>query len=200
MSDKTFFIGGSPCAGKSTLADLFAQKHGIGVYHCDEYYTQHLERATSEQPTLKIFQTRSWLEVMTRPLPDMVRDELQANLELSVLALEDVRQFERPCIAEGMPFMPDVMAKLELTVKPVYLTPTPEFQREQYAKREWAWQLLAQTSDPNTVFDAWMTRDTQTAQFVKSRAQTLGFAVLEVDGSISVLETLAWLEAQFKVL
>ncbi len=197
MQFQLCFIGGSPCAGKSSLADLFAQKHGLKVYHADEHYEQHLLRATKRQPTLVELQKRLWLEVMTRSLPEMVRDELQANLELGEFALEDVQQLEPPCIAEGMPFMPDFMAKLELPVKPVYLIPTPEFQREQYAKREWARQLLAQTSDPNTVFDNWMTRDAQTAQFVKSQAQTLGFAVLSVDGSLSLLETLAWLEQQW---
>ena len=32
----TFYIGGSPCAGKSTIANLLAQRHGRHAFHCDE--------------------------------------------------------------------------------------------------------------------------------------------------------------------
>ncbi len=197
--ENTLFIGGSPCAGKSTVCDLFAQKHGFAQYHCDEHYSQHLERAKLGQ-TLKTFQDRSWQQAMTRPLEVMIADELQANRELGVLALKDVQRLEGATIAEGMPLMPDLMATFELQVKPVYLVPTPSFQREHYAKREWAWKLLEQTQNPPETFEHWMSRDSSTAAWIATRARGLGFAVLEVDGSITILETLHWLELQFNFL
>jgi dephospho-CoA kinase len=89
LFEKTLFVGGSPCAGKSTVCDLFAQKHGFAQYHCDEHYSQHLERAKAGQ-TLKTFQDRSWLQAMTRPLEMMIADELQANRELGEFALKDL--------------------------------------------------------------------------------------------------------------
>ncbi len=196
--ENTLFVGGSPCAGKSTVCDLFAQKHGLAQYHCDEHYQQHLERARDGQ-TLKTFQDRSWLQAMTRPLEMMIADELQANRELGEFALEDVHKLEGQVIAEGMPFMPDLMASLELEVKPVYLIPTSSFQREHYAKREWAWKLLEQTQNPQETFERWMSRDSSTAVWIATRARSLGFAVLEVDGSMTILETLYWLEQQFGV-
>jgi dephospho-CoA kinase len=198
--ENTLFVGGSPCAGKSTVCDLFAQKHGFARYHCDQHYDQHLTRAKPDQATLKSFQNRSWLEAMTRPLETMIQDELQASRELGVLALEDLLQQKGQIIAEGMPFMPDLMATLELRHEPVYFIPTPSFQREHYAKREWAWKLLEQTSDPKATFERWMSRDSSTARYVATRARELGFAVLEVDGSMTILETLDWLERQFEFL
>ena len=63
-----------------------------------------------------------------------------------------------------MAFMPDLMASSELHA--VYLVPTAVFQRQYYAKRELAWELLAQTSDPQASFERWMARDALTAQDV----------------------------------
>jgi dephospho-CoA kinase len=197
--ENTLFIGGSPCAGKSTVCDLFAQKHGFAQYHCDEHYQQHLER-TKDGQTLKTFQDRSWQQAMSRPLEVMIADELQANRELGEFALEDLLRLEGATMAEGMPFMPDLMASFELQVEPVYFVPTPSFQREHYAKREWAWKLLEQTQNPKETFERWMSRDSSTANQVKTRARDLGFAVLEVDGSLTMLETLHWLEQQFNFL
>lgn len=197
MPVEKMFIGGSPCAGKSTVCHLLAQKYGFAQYHCDEHYNQHLTRAKSDQATLKSFQERSLLELITQPLEIMIEAALQANHELGALALEDVYEMKGSVIAEGMPFMPDLMATLKLRPKPVYLVPTPRFQRQHYAQREWAWKLLEQTPNPKTIFERWMTRDSSTAEHVKTRARDLGFAVLEVDGSMTILETLDWLEQQF---
>ena len=180
------------------MADLFAPEYGYQVHYSDEHCIQHLERAKSEQATLTKLRQRSWLELITQPLETMIQDALGANQELGELALQDLQQLEGQVIAEGMPFMPDLMAKLAL--RAVYLVPTKAFQRQHYAKREWAWGLLEQTSDPQATFDLWMSRDASTARFVASRARELGFEVLEVAGTLTIPETLAWLEQQFEVI
>jgi adenylate kinase family enzyme len=37
-----YFIGGSPCAGKSTICDLLAARHGLKTLHWDEHDDTHL--------------------------------------------------------------------------------------------------------------------------------------------------------------
>ena len=124
----------------------------------------------------------------------MIADELESNHELAAFALEDVDAIGSPVIAEGMPFMPDVMAKLQPRVNAVYLMPSSAFQRSRYAQREWAQRLLATTADPADIFERWMARDEANARFIRTRATALGFAVLEVDGRMSIEETVSWCE------
>ena len=184
-----FFIGGSPCSGKSTVCEVLAERHGSHAYHCDDHYEAHLSRAPSDS-SLTQFQQLSWLDAFTtRSLERMIADELSANDELAAFALEDVNAIGSPVIAEGMPFMPDVMARLQPRASAVYLVPSPAFQRDHYAKREWAQGLLATTADPTGVFERWMARDEASARFIRARATALGFAVLEVDGQMSIEET-----------
>ena len=192
-----YFIGGSPCAGKSTICDLLAARHGWQTYHCDEYYDAHLERAKPGS-ILSKFRGMTWREAFTtRSLETMIRNELEANRELGVFALEDVNAIDSPVIAEGMALMPELLVKLEPRVRAVYLIPTESFQREHYAKREWAQSLLATTDDPKAVFQKWMVRDATNARTIADQARASDFPVLEVDGRLSVLEVLAWIEQQF---
>jgi dephospho-CoA kinase len=191
-----YFIGGSPCAGKSTICDLLAARHGWQTYHCDEHYDTHLERAKPDSILAK-FRGLTWLEVFTnRTLETMIADELEANRELAVLALEDLRKIESLVIAEGMAFMPELLVKLEPRANAVYLIPTESFQREHYAKREWAQSLLATTDDPKAVFEKWMARDAANARTIWDQAQTFDFPVLEVDGSLDLIAALEWVQAQ----
>jgi dephospho-CoA kinase len=191
-----YFIGGSPCAGKSTICDLLATRHGWQTYHCDEHYAAHLERAKSVS-TLSKFRGMTWKEAFTsRTLKTMIRDELQANRELGVFALEDLQAIESPVIAEGMAFMPELLVTLEPRAKVVYLVPSETFQREHYVKREWAQSLLATTDDPKAVFETWMARDAANARTIADQARAFDFPVLEVDGSLGMAEVLTWVEAQ----
>jgi dephospho-CoA kinase len=191
-----YFIGGSPCVGKSTICDLLAARHGLQTYHCDEHYDTHLERAKPDSILAK-FRGMGWLEAFTtRSLETMIHDELEANLELGVFALEDLQQKNSPMIAEGMAFMPELLVKLEPRVNAVYLIPTESFQREHYAKREWAQYLLETTDDPKGVFEKWMARDAANAHTIATQARAFKFPVLEVDGTLGVIEVLEWVQTQ----
>ena len=194
-----YFIGGSPCAGKSTICDLLAARHGWNTYHCDDHYDAHLERAQTGS-ILSMFGGLTWLEAFTnRPLETMIRDELEANRELGAFALEDLQQMDSPMIAEGMALMPEILVKLEPRAKAVYLIPTESFQRQYYAKREWAHSLLASTDDPKAVFEKWMARDAANARTISDQARAFKYPVLEVNKSLNLTEVLGWVEKQFEV-
>lgn len=189
-----FFIGGSPCSGKSTVCNVLAERYGLHAYHCDDHYDAHLSRARSGS-ILKKFQQLSWKEAFTtRSLRQMIAEELSANHELSAFALEDVNAMDAQVIAEGMPFLPDSISALQPRANAVYLVPSAAFQRDHYAKREWAQDLLATTADPEGVFERWMARDAAAAGLIHARATALGFAVLRVDGRLSIEQTVQWCE------
>jgi dephospho-CoA kinase len=191
-----YLIGGSPCTGKSTICELLADRHGWRTYHCDEHYDAHLERAKPGS-TLSKLRTMTWLEAFTtRSLETMIRDELEVNRELGLLALEDLDAIESPVVAEGMAFMPELLVKLESRAKVVYLIPTGSFQRQHYTKRDWAQRLLQTTADSKAVFEKWMARDAANAQTIADQARAFDFPLLEVDGSLGVLEVSAWVEMQ----
>ena len=44
-----YWIGGSPCAGKSSIADILAATYGLTLYRTDEAYSRHEKVVTPEQ-------------------------------------------------------------------------------------------------------------------------------------------------------
>ena len=36
-----YWLGGSPCAGKSSIADSLVERYGFRLYRCDEAYFVH---------------------------------------------------------------------------------------------------------------------------------------------------------------
>ncbi len=37
-----YWLGGSTCAGKTTIANILSENYGFTVYHCDEYLGTHM--------------------------------------------------------------------------------------------------------------------------------------------------------------
>jgi adenylylsulfate kinase-like enzyme len=40
---QVYWLGGSPCAGKTTIAAIIAQEHSWQVYHLDRYIDSYLQ-------------------------------------------------------------------------------------------------------------------------------------------------------------
>src|SRR3954451_22553031 len=104
------WIGGSPCAGKSTLSTYLAEKYGCAVYRCDEAYDAHLERSTPvAQPWISRLKAMSWNDVWMRPVETQIREEFAFYREEFPLILDDLRALPAgaPLIVEGTALLPE---------------------------------------------------------------------------------------------
>lgn len=198
--DYCLWIGGAPCSGKSSIAKQLAVRFGLGLYHCDDAYEDHLKRGVAAGlPISTQFATWNWEQIFLRPVEDMVRDEVGFYLEEWRFILEDISQIKPPLIVEGAAAMPELVA----TLKPkhaVWIVPTEDFQRHHYAQREWAHQVVGSTPNPAQAFENWMQRDAQFARTVQRQAEALGFLVLVVDGKSSLEENLEWTAKRLRLL
>lgn len=192
-----FYIGGSPCAGKSTVADLFAQRHQLDVFHCDDTVrTRHARVCTAASPALRELTT---LDTCAR----LGRDpQWQADME--VLYYREQFPFLRDefgavtgrVLVEGADLLPELMRDhIGELDRAVWIIPTPEFQLEHYRRRQWADALVAGCADPEQAFENWMQRDMLFARYVARTASSLGGTVVEVDSSRSVAMVVSEVEA-----
>lgn len=189
------FVGGSPCAGKSTLAERVSSAFGRRYVRCDDRWEDHVRAADpARQPTIARLGSMSFAEIFAQSAQVMLRDEIEAYREEWAFIRAELEAMPSPVIAEGAALMPELIASLEPEAHAAYLVPTEAFQREHYAQREWAWSLVNQTPDPSGTFERWMTRDARFADHVRAAALEYGFPVLVVDGSITIKETQVWLE------
>ncbi len=196
------WLGGSPCAGKSTVAKRIATDHRMTVYRCDDAFFEHAERLTPEtQPVFSRLVQMSPDEIWLRPVQQQVDEEIELYREEFPMILEDLLSLpsDRPLIAEGAALMPELLHPLGIAAhRMLWMVPTEAFQRHHYGQRAWRHDVLRECSDPGRGWENWMHRDAGFAREIARQASERDCRLITVDGSRSLSETHAdvtvWLD------
>jgi 2-phosphoglycerate kinase len=182
----SFVLGGSPCSGKSTLAERLSTEHNLPYYRADDHMWRHLEQANSrEQPTMFAYSKMSWDEIWSQPVDKHVQDEFAYYIEQFPMILDDLAEYmdQGPLIMEGVAFLPGLVHELNLRPDQVmFLIPTKDFQVGNYSQRPWIKPILEACADPDQAFANWMERDHRFGMAVIEQARTFGYPTILVDG------------------
>ena len=195
-----YWIGGSPCAGKSSVAQTLAHLYGLSVYACDAKTPDHLQHAQYDlQPTMHRIARMGWEQIWMRPVEELLHDALRFNHEEWDLFLEGylAHPSQYP-VVEGAVLLPELVAPLLSDPhRGIWMVPTEAFQRHHYAQRPWIQSILQDCSNPKAAFENWMQRDARFAQVVMGQAQERGLKVMVVDGSMALADTVRVVAAWF---
>jgi hypothetical protein len=199
--DGVFWLGGSPCAGKSTVAAVLASRFGLDVYHVDEAFERHTRGLDpSRQPALARWCAASANERWLRPVDDLVVEAIACYREhfASIAADVSARTGRRPLLVEGTALLPaEVSGVVTSGARALWLVASPDFQRRHYRQRAWAWGVVASSDDPERAFGNWMERDVRFAAWVAAEADALGLGRITVDGGRTVDEVADEVAARF---
>jgi len=190
-----YWIGGSPCAGKSSIAQALADQYNLHYYQCDALFGVHQQRAQPEQqPTLSRLATLSCDEIWLVPIAEQVARVQALYEEEFAMILADLYALSntKPILAEGAVLSPTlVLPYLVERYQAIWLTPTPAFQRFYYAQRPWIQEVVRTCTNPEQALQNWMARDEAYAQWVNEQTAALGLRLVQVDGKRSIDETTA---------
>lgn len=198
-----YWIGGSPCAGKSSVAEALAERYDMASYNCDAAFEIHEKTVDPERfPTLSRLSRLSCNDLWMRPVPQQVSEEIALYDEEFSLILDDLRALptDRPVIAEGAALLPHLLHDLGIDAhRTLWMVPTPQFQREHYTRREWRHDVLAACADPAQAWHNWMERDIGFARAVCNEATALNRRCIVVDGAQSLSATLEEARRHFRL-
>jgi len=204
LFSKAYILGGSPCSGKSTTAEMLAAKYGFQYYRADNHDRAHMQRSQPDlQPVMFKISRMSWEEIWSRSVADLLKDEIAYYREGFSFILDDLCQFdlETPVILEGAAFLPDLIHQYPvLHHHVVYMIPAIAFQLHHYQKRPWIHGILKECRDPRQAFANWMKRDEFFGQEVIRQANLYGFPVIVVDGSADIDMQFKAVERQFRLV
>ncbi|MFW5976838.1 MAG: hypothetical protein ACOCQS_02715 [Bacillota bacterium] len=190
----TYFIGGSPCSGKSTITEILADKYNLTYYKIDDYEREHLARANSDRhPVMYKYSQMEWNEIWMRPVDFQVEEEFEFYRERMEMILQDLKQFskEENIITEGAALLPELLDNLNINKnRVIYMIPSREFQVKHFSQREFIKGILSECEKPEKAFANWMERDHQFGRKVKKQAEKLGYKVIKIDGSNTTEENL----------
>lgn len=196
-----YILGGSPCCGKSTIAEMLVARFNLQYYKVDDYEYAHLERSQPDQhPTMFMYSQMGWNEIWSRPVAQQVQDVFAYYRERFVMIVEDLSAYdlEQPIILEGAAYLPELIH--ECGVSPAlafFMAPAKAFQLHHYRQRPWIHDILRECDDPEQAFTNWMQRDHLFGKEVIRQAEALGYATTFVDGNRRIEGQYACVAAHF---
>ena len=198
-----FWLGGSPCAGKSSIGEILAGRFELDLYRVDEAFETHARGLDpAHQPALVKWCAASWDERWLQSIDRLVQDVIACYREHFALIREDILALpkRKPLLVEGTALLPRQVAGIVPEKShALWLIPTANFQREYYPKREWARAIVAQCREPEVAFHNWMERDIRFAAWVEAEVTALNLQLLKVDGSRTIEENAEAVAAHFRL-
>jgi len=187
-----YILGGSPCSGKSTLAERLVAKYQLEHYKLDDCQSDHLQRCRSNrQPIMWRVSKFSWGELFTQPISEQVAEELAFYAERFEMILEDLRAYDPqpPVVLEGAALLPELIHHYPVDPgRGLYLIPTLEFQFHHYELRPWIKNILKVCENPEQAFNNWMMRDHHFEQEIIRQAKIYRYPFRTVDDSTGIDE------------
>lgn len=200
---KVFYIGGSPCSGKSSIAELLEKKNNFKYYKLDDKLEEYIKRASAAGKTYSSkYYTMNTDEIWLRTPVEQNVEEIEIYKEIFEYVLEDLKQLELEIsiIAEGAGFLPELMDKIGVPKNEyICIVPTKEFQIEKYSQRPYIPYVLEGSSDKKRAFQNWMERDALFAIDVVKSARELGYTSIITNYETSIEENLAIVEKVFEL-
>ena len=196
----TYFIGGSPCSGKSTVAEILAEKYDLYYFKVDDFLEEYTRLGAAKGYVICKKQEDMGPEQIWMREPQLqCEEELTFYEEVFEFVMADLEKINaKGIIAEGAAYLPKLMKKLGVS-KDRYLsiTPTKEFQVEHYSQREWVPYVLEGCSDKEKAFANWMERDALFAKEVQRQCAEEEYVSIVNDGNIGVDEMVGMVVVQF---
>lgn len=185
MMSKVYYIGGSPCSGKSTVAEVIEKKYGLYYFKVDDFLDKYIAQGAEKRYKTcsnqsKMSPEKTWMRAPA------VQNEEELNIyhEIIEFIMEDISKIssDKDIIAEGAAFLPSLMKMRNIDDNHyLCITPTKDFQIEHYKKREWVPYILEGCSDKKKAFENWMNRDALFAEEVRKQCEETGYKSLVTD-------------------
>ncbi|MDX3383278.1 hypothetical protein PV682_17655 [Streptomyces niveiscabiei] len=182
-----YWIGGSPGAGKSTIARGLAVRQGLRLYVTDDTMPDHAERTTPRQaPFLHEFMAMSmderWVDRSPRTMFETFHWYRGEGFGLIV---EDLLRLprDRPVIVEGFRLLPHLVHPLlPAAHHAVWLLPTPAFREAAVSGRSAPGEgFVWRTSDPEKAARNLAERDAMFVERLEEETGRLHLPVVRVD-------------------
>ncbi|GAB2931445.1 hypothetical protein GCM10027280_18860 [Micromonospora polyrhachis] len=186
---RALWIGGGQWAGKSTVAQLLATRHGVTAYHYDYHDARgHDDRRVARRVRLGEPVTSPDPEtVWVHTTPEQMAAETLAGFPIRFeWVLDDLRALVsgRPVITEGWGLRPELVTPLvDSPRQMVVMVPSEAFRQHQLRTVARAATFGQSVSDPGRAQRNRIARDRLVAEDAVHAARAHGVRVIEVDGS-----------------
>lgn len=189
-----YFIGGSPCSGKSTIAERLVEEYKFYYFKLDDFLDKYMQRGKQDgKEFISQACAMSADEQWMRNPKEQNDAEIKIYKEMFEYVLEDLGRIDNSMtiITEGAGFLPELMKEIGISAaKYICITPTREFQYSKFQERPFVPYVLAECNNKKEAFVNWMERDVLFGEHARKNARLFGYKTLIVDGNTGIKENL----------
>ncbi|HOO80343.1 MAG TPA: hypothetical protein PLQ04_08155 [Lachnospiraceae bacterium] len=197
-----YYIGGSPCSGKSTIAQILSERYHLHYFKVDDYLDSYTEMgALANRAICSKLGSMNAEETWMRDPVVQCEEELAYYQEIFDYIKEDLKKSEGNCIiTEGAAYLPELMKESNIPSHHyLSVTPAKAFQISHYKEREWVPYVLKECADKEKAFANWMERDVLFAKAVQEQCKTCGYYGIINDGTVRVSKLVEQVAAWFEL-
>lgn len=188
----TYYIGGSPCSGKSTVAEILSKKYNLYYFKVDDFLDDYTKLGVLKgYPICKKITELNPEQIWMREPAIQCEEEFEWYKEIFGYIVQDLKQIDckNGIIAEGAAYVPELIKQLGVPKsRYISITPTPDFQISHYKERAYVPYVLEGCSNKEKAFCNWMDRDILFAKEVQRQCLAEGYASVINDGNVSIEE------------
>ena len=196
-----YYIGGSPCAGKSSVAEILSRRYGLYYFKVDDFLDRYMQAGARRRcPICRKAAGMNAEQIWMREPILQCRDEFDIYREIFEFVAADLKRIDwkSGIITEGAAYLPELMKQSGIPgSRYISITPTKEFQISHYRKRDCVALVLEGCSDKETAFLNWMDRDILFAREVRRQCHKENYVSVVNDGNMDLDELAGLVSAHF---
>ena len=185
-----YYIGGSPCSGKSTVAEILSEQYDLYYFKVDDFLDSYTKQGALKgylvcRKQVELTPDQIWM----RDPVLQCREELIYYEEVFEFIERDLEQIKNVngVITEGAAYVPGLIRDVQIPEnRYLSITPTKEFQLFHFRKRTFVPYILRGCSNMERAFDNWMERDILFAGEVRKQCGETGYTSVINDGSMEI--------------
>ena len=198
-----YYIGGSPCAGKSSVAEILSKKHDLYYFKTDDFLDRYMQTGARKGYSVcrKVTSMNAEQVWMREPLVQC-REEFDIYREIFEFVATDLKliDWKGGIITERAVYLPELMKQSGISdSRYISITPAKEFQITHYRERDFVPLVLEGCSDKENAFHNWMDRDILFAQEVQRQCQKENYVSVINDGTMEMDELTNLVAAHFEL-
>lgn len=198
-----YWLGGSTCAGKSTISNMLSATYGFTVYHCDEYLGKHIEKSNAEEhPNLNKGKNFSWDDILSMKEDEYLSWSIGSFTEEYKMILEDLdsQADGKPILVEGVNLLPRLIKEDIVDVNnAIWLVSDEAFYKKHQMQRKELFDRINKCLNPEQALHNYLNDDLAFGKYIKNEAQRLDLKVLIVENDSDIMKNVEVISSHFNL-
>ncbi|AEY65552.1 hypothetical protein [Clostridium sp. BNL1100] len=199
-----YWLGGSTCAGKTTISNILSEKYGFIVYHCDEYLAKHIEKSNAqEHPNLNRVIKISWNDILSMKAEEYLKWTIGLFKEEFKMILEDLNKFSdgKPILVEGVGLLPELINnEISDIDHAIWIVADELFYKRHQMERKELYERIRECSKPEQALENYINYDLAMGRYIINDAKRLGLSVIEIGNDCEIIKNVETISSYFKLV